>query len=268
MYRTRVARWIVGAAVSGAFALMIAEAAQAFNYSTGDFVGVFAGANELIVDMGPLASLTNGETLTFQTPLGSPQLGASFAALETNAPFSPLGGVGANVTFTTDPSVNPRSFDNKARYITGIGPAQVSVDVGEFGAGWLPQLNLLPPAGMGGVFLNTPVELSISATNVNSWTNLIGPQINDSLPFSTTSTLTANGHVVDLWTGTRTGTTTSQTVELGTLTVDGNVEGGQQVQITFNAVPEPSTFVLIVLGIGGVATIRRRHARSTSIGEP
>jgi hypothetical protein len=121
---------------------------------------------------------------------------------------------------------------------------------------------------MGGTILNTPVELSISATNVNSWTNFIGPNIDTFLPFSTTSTVTANGHVVDLWTGTRTGAATSQTVELGTLTVDGNVDGGKEVQITFDAVPEPSTFVLIVLGIGGVATIRRRHARSTSIGEP
>ena len=144
LYRTRCVRWIAGAAVSGASALMITEAAQAFNYGTGDLVGVFAGANELIVDMGPLASLTSGETFTFQTSFPSPQLGASFAALETNAPFAPLGGVGGNVTFTTDPSVNPRGFDNKAKYITGIGPAQVSLDLGELGSGASPAEPVAP----------------------------------------------------------------------------------------------------------------------------
>ena len=249
----------------GAFALTVAGAAQAFDYSTGDLVGIFAGApNELIVNMGPLASLTSGEAFTFQTPLASPQLGASFVALETNAPFTPLDGVGANVTFTTDPSVNPQSFDNNAHYLTKLGVAQLSLDDGR-GSAWLPNLKKLPATGMGGVLLNTPVELSILASNVNGWTNLIGPNINDSLPFSTTSTLTANGHVVDLWTGTRTGTTTSQTVELGTLTVDGNVDGGQEVRITFNAVPEPSTFVLILLGIGGVVAVRRHRARVASL---
>jgi hypothetical protein len=116
---------------------------------------------------------------------------------------------------------------------------------------------------MSDVILNTAVELSIPTSNVNGWTNIIGPNVNGNLPFSTVVNLSGNGATVDLWTGTRTGTTTTHTVELGTLTVNGNPSpgDGSAVGITFNVVPEPGTILLLATGLSGMVWAGRKHEK-------
>jgi hypothetical protein len=246
----------------GVLAVLGAGAAQAFTYATGDLVAVFVNSGpELEVDLGALSSLTNGKSFTFQAPpqfAGVGAIGGTFSAYEANAPFT--GTAPRSVTFTTDQSVNPPSFDTKANYITKITPAQTTLDQGIAGAGWLPQLNLLPPAGMGGVILNTATELSLAASNVNSWTNIVGPNISSFLPFSTTTLLSGNGAIVPVWMGTRTSTSTAHTIEDGTLTVDGNLAGdGSTVGLTFNVIPEPGTMWLIASGLSGLVWAGRRQ---------
>jgi hypothetical protein len=247
----------------GVLAFLGAGAAEAFTYATGDLVGIFVNAGtELEVDLGPLSSLTNGQSFTFQAPpqfAGAGAIGGTFAALQTFAPFTGL--APRSISYSTDPSVNPLSFDNKANYITKISPAQSSIDTGT-GSGWLPDLNKLPPAGMSDVILNTPTELAIPTSDVNSWTSLIGPKVNDSLPFSTVVNLMGNGALVPVWTGTRTATTTTHTVEVGELTVDGNPSSdGSTVGIKFSVIPEPGTLWLLGAGLSGLAWVGRRQRK-------
>src|SRR5208283_2397726 len=218
---------------------------------------------ELEVDLGPLSGLKNGESFSFAAPPGFGPGGAdggTFAALQTFAPFT--GTFPRNVTFTTDASVDPRSFDNKGTYITKIAQAQGSIDAGN-GSGWLPSLNALAPAGEGGIIINTATEISMLASNVASWTTRIGANVNNNLPFSTTTTLPTGPEVVPLWTGTRTGNTTTNTVEVGMLTVDGNpAADGSSVEITFHTVvPEPGTFSLVATGLSGLVWAGRRQRK-------
>jgi hypothetical protein len=261
--QTRFGCRALRAAISGVLTFILAGAAHAFSYNTGDLVGVFVGGSELIVDLGPPSQLTNGKTFTFATPV-SFGLGSRFLAFETNAPFT--GVMGRNVTYTTATTVDPTIFDNNiSHYVTKIAPAQVSLDdgTGATGNGWLPMLPNFPPAGLGGVIVNDATRLLIPATGPSSYTNVLGfgtDQINGKLPFSVAAPLAGSAPtVLDLWKGVQTSLTTSMTTELGTLTANGDPTGsGTEVQITFNAVPEPSTAVLLVTGLGVLSAVRRR----------
>src|SRR5208337_2649192 len=164
--RTRL-RSLLALALGVPLAILGAGAAEASTYATNDLVGIFVNTGtELEVDLGPLSGLKNGESFSFAAPPGFGPGGAdggTFAALQTFAPFT--GTFPRNVTFTTDASVDPRSFDNKGTYITKIAQAQGSIDAGN-GSGWLPSLNALAPAGEGGIIINTATEISMLASNV------------------------------------------------------------------------------------------------------
>ena len=257
----RVAEFAVG----GVLSLLIAGGASALTYSSGDLVGVFVNSGtELVVDLGALSSLTTGHAATFGTPANfgaTGALGGTFTAFEANAPFT--GTAGRQVTFTTDPTVNPLIFDNQlSAYVTKIPPSQAALDDGS-STGWLRNLNGFPAAGTGGVIINNATELAIPTSVPSSYTNVIGlgtNKINNLLPFSTASTLSGNGQTLDLWTGTRTGVQTSSTVQIGMLKVDGNSAGdGSQVRITFSAVPEPGTLLLVAAGLAGLVGIGKRR---------
>jgi hypothetical protein len=252
------------AAVSGVLTLILAGAADAFSYNTGDLVGVFAGGSELMVNLGPLSQLTNGETFTFATPV-SFGFGSRFLAFETNAPlFSGISG--RNVTYTTATTVNPTIFDNNiSAYVTRIAGAQNALDTGQgcSGGGWLPCLPNFPAAGFGPVIVNDVNRLLIQANTTSSYENVLGlgtDQINAKLPFSIAAPLIGSSPtVLDLWMGVQTSSTTSKTTELGTLTVNGDPTGsGSEVQITFNAVPEPSAAGLVAVGLGMLSVVSQR----------
>jgi len=159
--------------------------------------------------------------------------------------------------------VNPTSFDNNfSAYVTKIPSAQSSLDTSGTvsGGGWLQNLNTFPAAGSGTppVLINTATLLGISATSPSSYSKILNAsglnEIDGTMPFSTAATLSTDPEVVDLWMANRTALTTSSTTLLGTLTVDGNVAGtsGGEVAITFTAVPEPGTLVLVAAGLSGL----------------
>jgi hypothetical protein len=251
-------------------AFLVAGTSQAFTYTTGDLVGIFeVSGTELIVNLGSAAGLTTGKSFSFGTPSNfgpSGAIGGFFTGLATVAPF--LGTSGRNVTFTTDPSVDPTSFDNNiTKYVTKISPAQVSLDTGTgaTGGGWLPLLPNFPAGGSGGVIFNNPTSLAIPSSESSSYENVIGlttNQINGKLPFSTAKTLTNPSEMLDLWKATQTSSTKSSTVLLGTFDVQGNSAGdGSMVKITFTAVPEPSTLLLVSMGLCAIARVARGRER-------
>jgi hypothetical protein len=275
MKRTQSNRaWLgAGAALGGLFALTLGGAAQAISYATGDLVGTFVnGANEEEVDLGNPSTFTNGETFTFSAVgtsgnvLGATGgVGGIFTALGVGGSFT--GSTNRQIFYTTDPTVNPLSFNSQiSAYVLKIGPAQVSLDTGA-AAGWEPLLNNFPAAGTGGVLLNTSGALSalgIPQSESAGYTNVIGlgtNKINGSLPFTTVnaSPLTTS-YLLPLWQATQTAATKASTVQLGTLDVLSNPAGdGSQVEIVFNAVPEPGTMLLVSSGLVGLLWVGRRR---------
>lgn len=260
------------AALGGLLAVTTAGAAHALTYTTGDVIGVLVNSGaELMVDMGPLSGLTSGSPFNFTTPsnfgaVGG--LGGIFTAFEVNAPFANT--APRSLTFTTAPSVNPVAFDNQlSPYVTRLPAGQLYLDNGA-GTGWLVGLSNFPAAGgpncspsqlTNCVILSTSNELAILTSNPGSYTN--GPglgtnQLNNLLPFSTAASLTTNGQMVDLWTGTRTGVKTSSTSLLGMFTVNGNSLGdGSQISLSFTPVPEPGTLLLVTAGLAGLLWVGR-----------
>src|SRR5208283_4412963 len=126
-------RRIASIAAGALLAVSIGGAAHALTYTTGDYIAVFVKGNtDFYVDLGQnLSSLNNGGTFLLPTPaqsgdFASGAAGATFALYETNAPFS--GTSPRGITITTDPSVDPTTFNNKASLITKVTPAQVALD--------------------------------------------------------------------------------------------------------------------------------------------
>jgi hypothetical protein len=259
-----------------ALSFLPARGGQALTYTSGDLVAVFVNnGNEVIADLGSLASLTSGTSVIFhtQSTLGANGgNGGIFTAFETNSPFN--GVKPTTIVFTTDPGLSPLppSYDNNAivtspTYTAGIGAAQAALDSGSLaGGGWLESLNEIAAGGTGVNFVSTTERsLGLSAAgNANSYSNQIGVgsnTINNTLPFSTAATLSANGKVVDLWSAQTPKLNVSSTTLLGTLTVDGNFAGdGSEVRITFSAVPEPGTLLLVAMGLAGLAWTGKRAA--------
>jgi len=262
-----------GVAVGGLAVALSPNSSRAFTYNTGDLVTVFVnGGNEFIADLGPLSSLTSGTTVTLSTSSslgGTGALGGTVTAFQTVAPFS---GTPRTIVFTTDPSIHPPNWDNNAivthpSYTAGIQGAQSSLDTGSTGGSpdFLQNLNGITAGGTGVIFVGTST-LGLSATNnPSSYTNQIGlgtNTVNNNLPFSTAATLAttvpSGGQVVDLWQAVNTALNKSTTTLIGTLAVNGNVTGdGSTISLTFTAVPEPGTLVLVAAGLSGLVWVGR-----------
>jgi hypothetical protein len=264
-------RKIAGIAAGGLLAVSIVGAANALTYTTGDYVAVFVkGTTDFYVDLGSnLASLNQGGTFLLPTAAQSPDfissganpgaVGATFGIYKTNGPFT--GTFPRGITVTTDPSVDPTTFNNKATFITKITPAQTLLDNGS-GAGWLPADVGL---ALGSDLLNDTFRKAINNSipaplNPNSWASNIGPQIGGFLPFITSSTLGAVSQE-NLYTMTRTGNATAVAVLQGAFSVTGDVTtpSGDAVSFSFTPVPEPGTLLLVVSGLTGLIWVGRRR---------
>jgi len=118
------------------------------------------------------------------------------------------------------------------------------------------------------VILNDATRLGILTSHTSSYTNVMSgggqDNVNGNLPFSVSAPLMGSSPTtLKLWQGTRTSLTTSATEQIGSLIVNGNPTGdGTEVQITFAAVPEPSTAVLLAAGLGCMSVQRAESAPS------
>jgi len=260
-------RRIASIAAGALLAVSIGGAAHALTYTTGDYIAVFVKGNtDFYVDLGQnLSSLNNGGTFLLPTPaqsgdFASGAAGATFALYETNAPFS--GTSPRGITITTDPSVDPTTFNNKASLITKVTPAQVALDNGS-GAGFLP----VDVGTSVTNILNDTFRLALNnnsnpgPVNPNSWVSLIGANINGNLPFSTASTLGAGTSVENLYSVTRTGNATAVAAPLGFFDVfaDVSTPDGTAVTLTFSPIPEPGTLLLVASGLTGLIWVGRRR---------
>lgn len=236
-------------------------AAQAFVYTSGDVVGIFVdGSSELIVNLGPAASLTNGAVFDFPTPAGfgaDGAIGGKFVAYTAEAPYS--GSLGRNVTYTAGGSVSPTSFDtNVSGFVARIGLAQQTLEDGGAADKFLEVLNNFPAPPQGGILENTADRLSLLTSNLSSYTATIGlngtsDRIGNQLPFETDVAITGTNPAL-LWKTQRITNVQALSTPLWVLTVQGNVGGGSPTaRIT---VPEPAAtatsfllgFALIALG--------------------
>jgi hypothetical protein len=276
MYKLQRARrslkWrrVAGSALAGILVLAGTQAAKAFTYGSGDLVGIFVDGNsELIVNLGPIASLTPGTFFDFQTPPGfgaDGSTGGKFLAVATEPPFS--GSLGRNVAFTAAYGVDPSSYDsNITAYVARIGLAQSALDDGGAADKYLELLNNFPLPPTGGVITNVADELALLTSNPASYTSTIGlngtsDRIDNQLPFEIDIAVTGDNLVL-LWDVERVATTLADTVAIGLFRVEGNVGGGTPTtRITY--LPEPGTPMLLGYGVaalGGLSGIRRRRSR-------
>lgn len=256
----------LGLALGALLTLAAGAPAQAFNYTTGDLIGIYVdGSTELIVNLGSLASLADGASFSFATPAGfgaDGATGAKFLAYQTAEPFT--GSLGRNITFTVEDGADPTSFDaNISGYVTRIGLAQSDLDDGGASDKFLELLRNFPLPPTGGVITNTANVLALLTSNPASYSSVLGlngtvDNLNNRLPFDNDNLVGASTQIA-LWTAVRTATLTSTSTLAGLLTVEGNIGGGT-TRITFSApVPEPGTLLLFGAGLGGLALIGRRR---------
>jgi hypothetical protein len=251
---------------------LLGTSAQAFVYTSGDLVGIFVdGSAELIVNLGPVASLAPGATFDFATPPGfgtDGAVGGKFVAYTAQPPFS--GSLGRNVTFTAPGSVLPPSYDtNVTAYVSRIGLAQTVLDDGGAPDKFLELLNNFPAPPVGGILVNTATLLSIPTSNGGSYTATIGQngltdRIDNQLPFETDVAITGVNLVI-LWDAERVTTTTASTQSVGLFEITGNL-GGPTPTARVRFLPEPVAAAQLACGSAALVALHaaaRRRPRRT-----
>lgn len=253
------------------FASLVGTSAQAFVYTSGDLVGIFVdGSSELIVNLGPVGSLSPGQTFDFVTPPGFGSDGAingKFVAYTAQAPFT--GSLGRNVTFTAPGTTSPPSYDsNVTAYVARLGLAQTVLDDGGAPDKFLELLNNFPAPPVGGILVNTATLLSVPTSNGASYTATIGQngvtdRIDNQLPFETDVAITGTNYVV-LWDAERVTTTTASTQSVGIFEITGNLGGGTPTtRVRFLPEPLAATQLacggLVLVALHAVGSRRRRR---------
>jgi len=254
--------YAIGAVVSTALALSSSALAQLTVNDTDLFV-FFQDASKgdnLVLDMGPLSGLSNGETFNIATDLN--YFGAAGAwTSDSSLTWSVIG-----VDENDGGSTNGNSFNYATDWIGSNGPSLT-----EKGSSTQGQ----PTDYISG---NTYGLLSGATTGANTSDVFVGKAVNGAY---TDIYLGGDGGIGNIW-----GTATQQsgdigsgsdsetlwqlepedTNTLGTIPASSTDEGtftlGNNGVITFAtaAVPEPSTWASIILGAAGLLAFRRRRA--------
>jgi len=241
-------------AVFGLLALASAAPARAFVYASGDLVAVFVdGGTELVVNLGPLATLAPNAVFDVPTPAGfgsDGAIGARFLAYSTRAPFS--GTAGRNVTYTVPPVFYPPAYDaDVTGFVSRLGLAQNALDDGGAPDKFLEFLTLFPAPPQGGIIENAAARLVLPVSNISSYTATIGvagtsDRIDNNLPFENDVAIDGT-RLAALWTSERLTPIQASSVRLGYVEIVGNLGGGTPTaRITY--LPEPVAGATLAVG--------------------
>ena len=231
--------------------------ARAFNYSTGDLVGIVVENNtELIVNLGTLSS---PETFTMPSQWSGTLSTGKFVLLTVPNNTDPLG----IVTFSAATTINVPGFDSPPGTMAGpIASAYVSLDQPSNDK-WINRLTQVGSPDGTNVFSNSATQLVVSGNFTNGYTQQLDfgtDKINQSMPFSTAlpfnGNSTASGFV---WTGqVDSGDLSGDFTNNGIVVARDNGNG----TVTIHPLPEPGSELAMGSGLLALAVIGWRKSRT------
>ena len=256
MLRESLRRGATLLAAGATLALGFSSPARAFNYATGDLVGILVENNtELIVNLGTLSS---PQTFTMPSQWAGTLSTGKFVMLTVPDNTDPLG----IVTFTGETTVNVPAFDSPPGTMAGpIARAFVTLDQPSNDK-WLNRLNAVGSPDGTFVFSNSATELVASGDFTNGYSKQIGrgtDKINQSMPFSTALAFdghsTASGFV---WTGqVNSSDLSGDFTNNGIVVARDNGDG----TVTIHPLPEPGSELAMGSGLLALAVIGWRRSR-------
>ena len=243
----------------GAAALVVASMAPGasralpFQYADGDIIGVFTKSGvDMIVNLGQLpASGATTKVFALPSQFSGTTAGGKFSAFRVGDPFA----FPESIEFTTQ---NALSFpDPTGQFASAVGAAQANL------ISWFSLLPLIPDAPAGGnVFARDTDRVVVNANATFSYSTVLGisaDAIGEVLTngVSTKTIFDGNGDLaVPFYTVTydfdNDGNSVYGKTLRGTFTVDDGA-------VTFTAIPEPGTLVLVFAGLTGLALSGRRE---------
>ena len=250
-------RTILSGAVAAA-ALYAIDASAQFNYQNGDLLAGFGngGSTDVIVDLG---SLANFQTHTPQSFNLNAVLTSTFGSVSSSLYWSTFG---VNDTTISPSNSSVSQGDPNTMWVTlgRINPA-VQTSAPLTGSSSLQQLAVgdvetiasltSPNQGSPGMIVDYAQGIELVNTSVGGYTSMMTGAYNGNLQGDWSYDILNNGAgVSDLY---QSDPTHSRATLLGSFTLDPSGD------LTFNPVPEPSTWAMFGSGILALLAIRRRN---------
>jgi hypothetical protein len=246
---------IITSAVAALVLFGVAAQAQTYTYQAGDLLAAFrstSAANDVIVDLGTAANFQSG-SYSLNDDL-SGVLGAAFGTTSglywsvfgyVNTTGSALGA--KNTLFVTDPESPAGSVNGSNPSLTSSGQGQVVSKMTAIANGASSsyaivyanqQIEVSKTLNVGG----NPVSYTVGVGSLGDFNGTWSPSVEN----ITTGSTTSSSDLFEQDPG-----AANNGNYLGTFSMTGNV-------LTFNPVPEPSTWMMIGSGALALLALRRR----------